>query len=350
MIKFTHVEGFHYIIRTLEKMSDHPEIRTYHLETPVTFRGTVKLHGSNCGVVCTPEALVAQSRNRALSVEDDNYGFAAWVAREEVGQAIRDVERQVRQLAGLDAAIPLVFFGELIGPGLQKGVATSRLASRQWVLFGAATRDDPGSAQDADGNDESEKTYLDTVTAFGDAYAEVGIYSVHDVETWKLTIDFSDRQSIKAGVEKANAIVEEVEKACPWGRRFGVEGIGEGVVWTPVGEHWGKSWLYWKAKGEAHKTVKGPKVTLDPAVAASIDGFVELAVTEYRLKQGLEYLAEMGHAVEMRSTGPFLQWVGQDVKRECRAELEASDLEWKQVGKAVNRKALEFFKARVQAL
>ncbi len=78
--------------------------------------------------------------------------------------------------------------------------------------------------------------------------------------------------------------------------------------------------------------------------------FVDLAVTENRLEQGLEYLAEMGHAIEMRSTGPFLQWVGQDVKRECRAELEASDLEWKQVGKAVNRKALEFFKARVQAL
>ncbi len=350
MIKFTHVEGFHYIIRTLEKMADHPEIRKYHLETPVTFRGTVKLHGSNSGVVCTPEALVSQSRNRPLSVEDDNYGFAAWVAREEVGRAIRDLERRVRQSAELDAAVPLVLFGELIGPGLQKGVATSRLASRQWVLFAAATRDDPGSAAGADGNDEAEKTYLDAVPALGDAYAEVGIYSVLDVETWRLAIDFSDRRSIEAGIEKANAIVEEVEKACPWGRRFGVEGIGEGVVWTPVGEHWGKSWLYWKAKGEAHKKVKGPKVTLDPAVAASIDGFVDLAVTENRLEQGLEYLAEMGHAIEMRSTGPFLQWVGKDVKRECRAELEASELEWKQVGKAVNRKALEFFKARVQAL
>ena len=73
-------------------------------------------------------------------------------------------------------------------------------------------------------------------------------------------------------------------------------------------------------------------------------------MTEGRLEQGLEYLAEMGHAVEMRSTGQFLQWVGRDVKRECRAELEASELEWKQVAKAVNRKALEFFKARVQAI
>ncbi len=348
MIKFTHVEGFHYIIRTLEAMADHPEIRKYDLETPVTFRGTVKLHGSNCGVVCTPDALVAQSRNRALSVEDDNYGFAAWVAREEVGRAIRDLEQRVRQSAELDAAVPLVLFGELIGPGLQKGVATSGLASRQWVLFGVAIRDE-GSAPGADGNDEAEKTYLDAVPALGEEYAEVGIHSVLDVETWRLAIDFSDRRSIEAGIEKANAIVEEVEKACPWGRRFGVEGIGEGVVWTPVGEHWGKSWLYWKAKGEAHKQVKGPKVTLDPAVAASIDGFVELTVTENRLEQGLEYLAEMGHAIEMRSTGPFLQWVGKDVKRECRAELEASELEWKQVGKAVGRKALAFFKARVQA-
>ncbi len=348
MIKFTHIEGFHNIVRTFEKMGDHPEISKYRLDTPVEFRGTIKLHGSNSGVVCTPEALVAQSRNRALSTEEDNYGFAAWVAREKVGEAIRDVERQVRRSAELDAAVPLVLFGELIGPGLQKGVATAGLPSRQWVLFGAAIWDD--TAQGGDANDESEKTYLDAVSALGDCHDEVGIYSVFDIETWRMTIDFSSRPSIEAGIEKANAIVEVVEKACPWGRRFGVEGIGEGVVWTPVGEHWGKSWLYWKAKGEAHKKVKGPKVTLDPAVAASIDDFVDHAVTENRLEQGLEYLAEMGHVLEMRSTGKFLQWVGQDVKRECRAELEASDLEWKQVAKAVNRKALEFFKAKVQAI
>ncbi|MEM7349334.1 MAG: RNA ligase family protein [Acidobacteriota bacterium] len=344
MIKFTHIEGFHYIIRTLEKMADHPEIPTYRLGTPVTFRGTIKLHGSNSGVLCTTDALVPQSRNRPLSIEEDNYGFAAWVAREEVRHAIRDIEQQVRQTAELDVDTPLVLFGELIGSGIQKGVATSRLSARQWVLFGAATRGEANS------HGEAEKTYLDALPALGETYADIGLYSVLDIETWQLTIDFSSRQSIEAGIEKANRIVDEVERACPWGRRFGIEGIGEGVVFTPTGEHWGRSWLYWKAKGEAHKKVKGPKVAIDPAVAASIDGFVDLAVTEGRLEQGLEYLAEMGLAVEMRSTGPYLQWLGRDVKRECRAELEASGLEWKQVAKAVNHKALAFFKAKAQAL
>ena len=350
MIKFTHVEGFHNVIRTFDAMGSDPEISKYHLGSPVTFRGTIKLHGTNCGVVCTPDALVAQSRNRSLSLDDDNYGFATWVAKEEVTQAIRNIERLVRQTAGLDAATPLVLFGELVGPKIQKGVATSKLSSRQWVLFGTATKTVSSSGSVDNGNEESEKAYLDALPALGESYGELGIYSVLDIETWELTIDFSSRPSIEAGIEKANAIVEEVEKACPWGRRFGAEGIGEGIVWTPIDEHWGKSWLYWKAKGEAHKKVKGPKVAMDPAVAASIEGFVDLAVTENRLEQGLEYLAEMGHALEMRSTGQFLQWVGQDVKRECRAELDASDLDWKQVGKAVNQKALAFFKAKTQSL
>ena len=35
---------------------------------------------------------------------------------------------------------------------------------------------------------------------------------------------------------------------------------------------------------------------------------------------------------------------------ECRAELEASDLEWKHVGKAVNGRSLTFFKAKVQTV
>ena len=101
MIKFTHIEGFHNVVRTYEKMHNDPEIFRYRLPAPVTFRGTIKLHGTNSGVVLTPDAIVPQSRNRELSTEDDNYGFAAYVAQPEVAEALRMIERDLQEGADM---------------------------------------------------------------------------------------------------------------------------------------------------------------------------------------------------------------------------------------------------------
>ena len=347
MIKFTHVEGFHNVVRTHRQMGAHPTITRYRLTSPVTFRGTVKLHGSNVGVVCTPEGLQAQSRNRDLSVEDDNYGFAAFVARPEVGAAVRELEGELRRAADVDAETPLVLWGEWIGPGVQRGVATAGLPSRQWALFAVGLRRE----SDVQGDEDADKQYLDVLPALGDRFADQGIFSVLDVKTWELTVDFAADDTLGTQIEAVDGWVSAVEAQCPWGARFGVEGIGEGIVFTPVGEHQGKTWLFWKAKGEKHKKTKTKqKVAVDPEILASIDEFVDFSVTEGRLEQGVEHLAEMGLEVSMKSTGPFLQWVAQDVKRECRAELEAAGLEWKQVAKAVNQRSLDFFKQKVQAL
>ena len=343
MIKFTHVEGFHNIVRTYKTMGNHPTIDRFRLHSPVTFRGTVKLHGTNVGIVCTPAGLQAQSRNRPLTIEDDNYSFAAFVARPEVARALRELEAELRAQAELDADVPLVLWGELVGPKVQKGVATAKLPERQFVLFAVGSRRDEPMV---DGDEDSDKHYLDLLPVLGERFAEVGIYSVLDVPTWTLTVDFSQLDSLEQQIQAVEGWVDEVEARCPWGARFGLDGVGEGIVFTPTGEHQGKSWLFWKAKGEAHKKTKGPTVAVDPAVLASIDDFVDFAVTDGRLEQGLEHLGEMGLELSMKSTGPFLKWVAEDVHRECRDELDDAGLDWKQVAKAVNQKALTFFKSR----
>ena len=52
----------------------------------VTFYGTVKLHGTNASVVVDHEGnFYCQSRNRVITPENDNYGFAEWL-HEEPGQ------------------------------------------------------------------------------------------------------------------------------------------------------------------------------------------------------------------------------------------------------------------------
>jgi hypothetical protein len=110
--------------------------------------------------------------------------------------------------------------------------------------------------------------------------------------------------------------------------------------------------LFFKTKGEKHKKVKSTreKPSIDPEVMQGITEFVEFAVTEGRLEQGLDVLKEQGRDIEMRSMGPFLKWVASDVARECAAELEASKLEWAQVQGAVQVKAREFFKGACQTI
>lgn len=339
MHKYTHVEALYQVARYIKTTNDNPECpEHFKVRTPVRYRGTVKLHGANAGVVCHGGELVPQSRNRVVSLEAEHMGFAAFV-RDQT-EAIRDLEQRLRVEHEIDEARKLVLYGEWIGPGIQNGMAINKLPDRQWVLFAAKTVL----------GDESE--YLDAVRPLEGGYDENRIFSVYDVPIWELEIDFASEESKEKAIEAFERHTDEVEKACPWGRKFGIDGLGEGIVWIPVDDHWGNSDLYWKSKGAKHKEVKRAqrnKPSLDPEVISSVEKFVEFAVTEPRLHKGVDYLVEMGEPIEMRSVGHFIKWVSKDVERECAAELEANDLKWKQVSKAVGARAKEFFTERVKA-
>lgn len=332
MQTFTSIEAIHQVIKTVQKtMASPPEVQ---------YRGTIKLHGTNAGVACSSEGLVPQSRSREITVKDDNMGFALFVSGESQTKAIREIEATIRARHNLAPNETLYLYGEWCGPGIMKGTALNQLPTRQWVLFQARV---VSGARDE---------YLDALFPFEDKHAEAQIYSIQDVLTWTLTIHFGDRSSQQAALDQATALTETVETQCPWGTKFGAEGIGEGIVWTPLHEHWGLTDLFFKTKGEKHKKVKSSRErpSIDPEVLQSITEFVEFAVTEGRLEQGLDVLKEQGHGIEMRSMGHFLKWVAADVSRECAAELEASTLQWTQVQGAVQVKAREFFKGACQTL
>jgi hypothetical protein len=302
----------------------------YKIRTPVQYRGTIKLHGTNAGVACSVAGLVAQSRTRALALDDDHEGFAKFVSTEAQTQAIREIEKSIREEHNISDDTTIYLYGEWCGPGIMKGTAINSLPDKQWVLFAV----------------RAGETYIDALFPLKDKYADARIFSVLDVPSWTLEVDFSSRDSKQTALEKATEYTDAVEAQCPWGTKFGVTGIGEGIVWTPLGQHWGKTDLFFKTKGEKHKKVKSKKdqPDIDPEVLDSIGEFVEFAVTEARLEQGLDVLKENGHAVEMRSMGIFLKWLSQDVARECAVELEASRLEWKQVQGQVTTQARDYFK------
>jgi len=140
-----------------------------------------------------------------------------------------------------------------------------------------------------------------------------------------------------------------VEKEDPWVRDvFGVSGTGEGLVYYPVaglpdvGSRWALSTFAFKAKGEKHR-VKAATAAVEvaPEKLASAAAFTEAFVTQARLEQALAEAA--GDRAEITSIGPFLAWIGQDIKKEGADELEASELEWKDVSKSVQAAARSWF-------
>lgn len=87
-------------------------------DTKVQAIVTEKIDGTNACVVVAPDGRVAaQSRKRLVTPEDDNYGFAAWVARHE---------DELRELG------PGYHFGEWWGQGIQRGYG---LKERRFSLF-----------------------------------------------------------------------------------------------------------------------------------------------------------------------------------------------------------------------
>lgn len=341
MIKFPHIDQFYQVARYVKTTNENPDASDqYKIKTPVKFLGTLKLHGSNAGVTITDSEFIPQSRSQVISPEKDNHGFAQFAL--DRSEKIRHIHEDICFAFDLPPKAQITIFGEWIGPGINKGCAIHQLPKKQWVIFGAKLKE----YEDVKGG------FLDLRNIEISASKE-NIYDIFDCQKfWKLEIDFSSLESQSIAVEKAVQFTQEVEAECPWGKMHGISGIGEGIVWVPTDEHWGNTNLFWKSKGEKHSVTKKKtlKPMLSPEVFNAISEFVDFAVTENRLTQGLEAIKEKGHPIEMKSMGHYLKWLNQDIQRECALELEDNKLDWKKVNKAVSEKARKFFMAEATKL
>ena len=301
------------------------EVREYcaYYNTPlptITFEGTVKLHGTNAAVGITKDgSLFCQSRSRIITPEDDNFGFANFVKHNE-GYFL-NLLGYICAKAEVESCI---VYGEWCGANIQKGVALSDL-DKMFVAFYA------------EGYDNEVSIPLDI--QYVDFDHRYGVYSVYDFPTYSHSVDFSNPER---SVNMLASITEEVERECPVGKHFNVSGVGEGVVWR--GTLGGKS-LIFKVKGEKHSVSKVKKlVTVDPEVVDSINKFVDYAVTDNRLEQGLQ---EIG--LDQKTIGKFIGWVSKDIHKEESDVLESSNLTMKQVGGKIADKARNFYLGKLNS-
>lgn len=291
----------------------------------IPYVGTVKIHGTNCRVVFNSEdEVVYQSKERVLSLEEDNYGFMAFMVEKDHKPLLEQV-KQICEDRGIEFKFPVEIAGEFAGEGIQKDVAVSEIMPF-FTIFRVAVGKE---------NDHRKWLALDDILGIG--LPEQRIYNILTFGKWELDIPFNMPETVQSEIAQ---ITEGVEKECPVGKYFGVTGVGEGVVWTPKDRHLAHvSALWFKVQGQKHSVSKVKTLAaVDPVKLQSIKDFVEYAVTENRLQQGLQ---EIG--LDIASLGAFIAWVNRDINKEEADVLEANSLSMKDVAKFTTNKARSWY-------
>lgn len=257
------------------------------------FHGTVKLHGTNASVVYSPSGgCVARSRARELSPEFDNFGFYEFAqGQTQVWRSIWD------KCVGDDCEEPLEIFGEWIGPGIQQKVAVSQIEQRVFVVF-EVRHPRCGTVFGAE--------LLNLLVGHHPQVTSVGYFDFSPV----IEIDFGELADTLPTLKK---FTDQVEASCPGGRALGVDGIGEGVVWSAVDN--GRITRF-KVKGEAHAKTPVKVITEQDGEVLAMLCHVENVATQERLEQGLEFLRDEGLPLSPTSIGPFVKWVSTNIAEE----------------------------------
>ena len=302
------------------------------------------MHGTNAGIVLDDQGnYYAQSRNNVLSIDKDNAGFAAYALQPKVKSFI-DTLLTFIPVNGLDVKA-VVVYGEWAGQGIQKGVAISEV-DKFFAPFSICLY----TKSEKEGVDY-DRHFVD-ISYLDDFYNEdLRIFPVtmRNLGIENIEINFSELNLANA----SNVLAEKtllVEECDPFAKfYFGIEGLGEGVVWRLVGDGvktYGD--LAFKVKGEKHSVSKVKTIApVNVERIEKITEFVEYSCTENRLNQGLDYLKEQGLPLDPTSTGDFIRWVMNDILKEESDVLLENGLTWKNVQGMLAKKAQSFYKEKI---
>jgi hypothetical protein len=246
-----------------------------------------------------------------LTREADNAGFMAHMEQHLLPISMmfnRIVEVNNINRTTLNS---IVVYGEWCGGNIQKGVAITGLP-KMFVIFAVKI------------NDEWFVSNEDLKLA--------NIFNINNFPSFMIEIDFEEPKSVQ---NRLGELTAEVEACCPVGKAFGVDGIGEGIVWHCVSHPSSEYWF--KVKGEKHSASRVKTLaSVDVEAVAQINDFVTMAVTEARLEQGLHNLIdEQMKPFAMTSMGDFIRWVYQDVLKEEADTLQASGIDYKKLGSPI---------------
>lgn len=308
-------------------------IYDYTKTLPVlTFRQTVKLHGTNASVIFDKDLskYIIQSRNRVISIESDNAGFAMFV--ESRIDEFKAIAKAVADKYKDDESVHRVaIYGEYAGGNIQKGVAITQLPKSFYVFDVQALTDGDKATTD----DE----FLDNHALYNN---DLEIYSITQFYNKTIELDFNKPDAI---IETLLEECANVENECPVAKQLGVSGIGEGIVLKTIVD--GATYRF-KVKGDKHSQSKVQKLVakVEDINIESMAKFVEDTVTDNRVQQGIDFLKEQGLELSPKSTGPFMRWIVSDINTEESDIIIKEEYDAKVLKSLLSRRAKSmFFKA-----
>jgi len=306
------------------------------------FANNVLVHNSNatwCVNQRTGE-MWAQSRERILSIESDNAGFAFFCKAKE--DALIKLANKITKQYGIKDSI-ISIYGEWAGPGIQKGVGICQIPTKSFFIFDAkitkiTDEESEGRWVDITFDEEIPFGLCTSLSA-----ANHDIYNIYDFGGWTIEIDLNDP---KRSVNDLIELTEEVERECPVSHSFGIkESVGEGIVWRTVIDG---TVHRFKVKGEKHSSSKVKTVaSVDIEKLNSIQEFVDYAATENRFNQAIEYVfAQNNIEPDITKIKLFINWINNDIVKEEISVLANSGLEFKNVVGLISKRSASWFISR----
>ena len=313
----------------------------------ITYVGLTKLHGTNASIVLNEDGVISfHSKSQLLATLDkeifslnkDNADFAQSMCRNKEGvyKVMEEAKKMSRGLYG-EVKYPIKISGEWCGQGIQKGVGISMIPKRTLFIFGIKVGE---TCQ------ESKQGWLPVICTSQLHSPEHDIVSIfRTVGVVSEDIDFNQPEFSQNNLANHTKAVED---RCPVAAALGVEDtlVGEGLVWTPASaEYCWDSGSWFKTKGQKHSVSKVKTVaSVCPEKLESIKEFIEYAVTQNRLEQGL---GEVG--LDQKKIGTFIGWINRDISNEESDVLAANGLFMKDVGKHIASKAREYYLCQLNA-
>lgn len=339
-IKFPSIEQLHRVNKDIRYQAqfqgldeDGNPIMDIHAELPtVTFKGTVKLHGTNAGICYNLEdGLWAQSRKNIITPEKDNAGFAFFVdSKKAFFQAAIKAFASENEIDLIDNTISV--YGEWAGEGIQKGVAINEVP-KFFAVFGIKVTPHNG-----------DNAFWVNSNSFGIGFGEdapSNVYHVSEFGEYTIDIDF---ENVALHQNKLVELTTEVENECPAGKFFGKSGIGEGIVWD--GEFKGQRHVF-KVKGDKHANSKVKKLrVVDEEKLRKVNEFVNEVCKPWRLEQGVQEVFDTlnGGEPDIKDVRNLIKWVMSDIIKEEIDLMNEKGLEPKAIDPQVSKLVVSWFK------
>jgi len=298
----------------------------------LTFKGTVKLHGTNFGVCFNEQDDIwVQSRENIITTEKDNAGAAFFVETNKYAfyQLFKEVSRK-HNIDMVENTISI--YGEWVGKGIQKGIAISNL-EKSLFIFGVKITPHPKNEEDKPVSYWVDSSYFKS--------PENRIYNIYDYKTYLIDIDFGNPQLSQ------NTIIDmttEVENECPVGKAFGYEGIGEGLVFS----HMTKNGNYYRFKSKGEKHTESKVKTLKPVDNEKINKIIDVVnrvTPAWRLEQAMEKTFDLmnGGSIDINKMGDFIRNVVIDIHKEELDVIAEAGLEPKEINSKVSEICRGYF-------